>query len=103
MAHWPSVDQATDDNPWALLTQRYEKEGEKAGQGKEALVAVDRALADAEGSPRQYRFTRARALHATGDTPAARTLAEDLLDEAEDANDTGLLRLIEQLLDLIDG
>ena len=29
MAHWPSVEQATHDNPWALLTQRYEKEGQK--------------------------------------------------------------------------
>ena len=29
VAHWPSVEQATHDNPWALLTQRYEKEGQK--------------------------------------------------------------------------
>ena len=29
VAHWPSVEQATYDNPWALLTQRYEKEGQK--------------------------------------------------------------------------
>ena len=29
VAHWPSVEQATHDNPWALLTQRYEKEARR--------------------------------------------------------------------------